>query len=75
MKNREDIYIYISLVILSILVVVYLVTKEDTPRVIQPEYSLEIINQDSVVIQNIESGKTYNVHIDSIQATLQTDNI
>lgn len=75
MKDREDIYIYISLVILSILVVVYLVNKEDTPRVIQPEYSLEIINQDSVVIQNIESGKTYNVHIDSIQATLQTDNI
>lgn len=75
MKNREDIYIYISLVILSILVVVYLVTKEDTPRVIQPEYSLEIINQDSVVIQNIESGRIYKIHIDSIQATLQTDNI
>ena len=75
MKDKEDIYVYITLLLLSILVVVYLVTKHDTPRVIQPEYTLEIINQDSVVIQNIESGKTYNVHIDSIQATLQTDNI
>jgi hypothetical protein len=72
--------VYLSIVLIAVLVVVGVIylDKQSTPRVDQAmdvEYHLEIINQDSVVIRNIDSGRTYKAHIDSIQSVLLDDNL
>lgn len=69
----EALPIYAIIVLIGLLFVMGVRNKEANP--IDVEYQLEIINQDSVVIQNVESHRIYKIHIDSIQATLQTDNI
>lgn len=70
----EALPIYAIIVFIGILFVMG-IQMDDEPTPLDVEYKLEIINQDSVRIQNIESGRIYKIHIDSIQATLQTDNI
>lgn len=70
----EALPIYAIIVIIALLFIRG-IKMDDKPTPLDVEYKLEIINQDSVRIQNVESGKIYKIHIDSIQATLQTDNI
>lgn len=70
----EALPIYAIIVIIALLFIRG-IKMSDKPIPLDVEYKLEITNQDSVRIQNVESGKIYKIHIDSIQATLQTDNI
>ncbi len=71
MIKRDTIYVF-SLILISL---VSLVQREDNPRGLKVEYTLEIINQDSVKIRSIGSNRTYTVHIDSIQGVLEKDNL
>lgn len=70
----EALPIYAIIVFIGILFVMG-IRMDDEPTPLDVEYKLEIINQDSVRIQNVESHRIYKIHIDSIQTTLQTDNI
>jgi hypothetical protein len=80
MIRRSDVYVHIFIALIGVLFIVGVIylDKQSTPRVDQAmdvEYHLEIINQDSVVIRNIDSGRTYKAHIDSIQSVLLDDNL
>lgn len=77
--NKGELLIYISIVFIGLVCMVglYLDMKYN-PHPMQRmdvEYHLEIINQDSVAIRNVDTDRTYKVHIDSIQATLLEDNL
>jgi hypothetical protein len=72
MTRRDTIYLLELLLLIYLLYVLY---KRDNPQGLKVEYTLEIINQDSVKIQSIGSNRTYTVHIDSIQGVLEQDNI
>jgi hypothetical protein len=72
MIRRDTIYLLELLLLIYLLYVIY---KRDNPRGLKVEYTLEIINQDSVKIRSIGSNRTYTVHIDSIQGVLEQDNL
>ena len=69
--------IYISILLIGVFLIIsvgyYKSTSTPAPLVV--EYRLEIINQDSVKIQSVETGRMYATHIDSIQAVLEQDNL
>jgi len=72
MIRRDTIYLFYLLLLISL---VYLLYRGGNPRGLKVEYTLEIINQDSVKIRSIGSNRTYTVHIDSIQGVLEQDNL
>jgi uncharacterized membrane protein (UPF0182 family) len=40
-----------------------------------PEYTLDLINQDTVLIRNVETGRQYIVRPEQIVETLENDNL
>ena len=76
MKDRVSLYV-ILLGLVAVLFTYYVVnhTGKHYSYTIGVEYQLEILNQDSVAIRNVDSGTTYRVDIDSIQVTLLKDNM
>jgi hypothetical protein len=72
MIRRDTIYLFYLILLISL---VYLLYRGGNPRGLKVEYTLEIINQDSVKIRSIGSNRTYTVHIDSIQGVLEKDNL
>jgi len=75
MIRRDTIYLFYLLLLISLVYLLYVVYRGGNPRGLKVEYTLEIINQDSVKIRSIGSNRTYTVHIDSIQGVLEQDNL
>jgi len=76
MRDRVSLsLITLGLVVLSVIYYVVNYTGKHYRYAIGVEYQLELVNQDTVAIRNVDSGRTYRVDIDSIQVTLQKDNM
>lgn len=41
----------------------------------KPEYELEILNQDSVAVKSLSTGRIYKVHFDKVHEALLKDNL
>ena len=63
----------LALVGLGSTIYIYNLIVDDS--VIDTEYQIEIIDEHVVKIRNRESGRIYTVPMDSIQVTLEKDNL
>ena len=62
--------------ILTLLFITFIIlysSYSHTTRSTTHDYSIDLISEDSVVVQS--GDKEYRVHIDSIQAVIEIDNI
>ena len=76
--RRLELLIYCFIIFIGVISIVGVYYNAvPTPRVDQMdvEYHLEILNQDSVLVRNADTGRIYKAHIDSIQAVLLEDNL
>ena len=67
--------ITLAILALGLWATVYIFNLITTHSNIDEEYILEVVNEHTVRLKNVDSGKLYVIPMDSIQSTIQEDNI
>lgn len=65
----------IAILVVGLWATVYIFNLISTHTDIDEEYILEIVNEQTVKLKNVDSGKTYVIPMNSIQNTILEDNI
>lgn len=75
----HSLLLYLTTFLVSILYTSFMVSSISSTREVgdqkEVEYYLELVEQDSVIVRNADTDRVYKVHIDSIQAVLEQDNL